>query len=69
MDPAAAETMYRVSQGQRALDLLGQPCLAVAGVAMVVYTIAHGWPAWLAAAPVVLVVKCVTELVRLEQAR
>jgi hypothetical protein len=65
MDPVAAETLYRVSQGHRSLDLLVQPWLAVAGVAMVVYGIvkalpllkqareflAHGWVAWVAAAP------------------
>jgi hypothetical protein len=69
MGPAAAETLHRVSQGQRALDLLVQPWLAIAGVALVVYGIiklapllkqaraflAHGWSAWLAAAPVALV--------------
>ncbi len=69
MDPAAAQTLYRVSQERRFLELLIQPWLAIAGAAIVVYTIvkflpllrqareflAHGWVAWLAAAPVALI--------------
>ncbi|HXJ22902.1 MAG TPA: hypothetical protein VMT03_21975 [Polyangia bacterium] len=66
----AAETLYRVSQGHRCLDLLVQPWLAIAGAAMVIYGVvkllpllkqareflARGWVAWVAAAPVALIV-------------
>jgi len=69
MDPVAAETLYRVSQGHRSLALLVQPWLAIAGVAMVIYAVvkvlpllkqarqflARGWAAWVAAAPVALI--------------
>jgi hypothetical protein len=62
-------TLYQVSRTRRFLELVIQPWLAMGGVAMVAYTAAkawphvgelrdllrHGWVAWVAAAPVALV--------------
>jgi hypothetical protein len=70
MGPASKmNTLYQVSRSRRFVDLVIQPKLAMAGVAMVAYGASRAWPhlhelhdflrngwvAWVAAAPIALI--------------